>query len=462
MSKSRTNFLRQPLRPRRPNRALASTFLTMIAVGTLFLMLPWSTPGRSGLGAVDALFMATSASCVTGLAVIDPATELTGFGQFVILAMIQLGGLGIMTLSGAAILAATGRLGARDKAALLQVLDADGIGPVPRMIRFILLYTLGFEVVGVLALLAIWSGPNDPGTFDAIFHAVSAFCNAGFSTFSDSLVGFRGDVAVHAVLGTLIVAGGLGFAVLWNLTLLAVSTFRRRVLRDGHAKRTRLTLHSKIVLAVTTMLLVVGAASFFAFEAGNTLRDASPGETTLACGFQSITTRTAGFHTVDVAELRPPTRLVMMGLMFIGAAPGSTAGGVKVTTFALLALAVLALARGNEEGLVVAFRRNVSAATMRKALAIIFLFGNAVGFATLALLVTEGRGLEETLFEVVSAIATVGLGTGLTPELSPIGKAIVTCLMFAGRIGPLGLVIAMSGPKPRVTLQYPEERVVVG
>jgi len=442
-----------------PTRLVVRIFAILILGGTFLLRQPAATASGEAMPFFDALFTSASATCVTGLIVVDTETYFSPFGKTVILLLIQLGGLGIMTLAAFVTVALGRRLGIAEKSRLRDALDASHLEAVRPTILFIVAFTLVFEGVGVVVLYLRWSGdPSVPAPlFAAVFHAVSAFCNAGFSTFHDSLTRFRGDAAVNLTVVLLIVFGGLGFSVLWNLVRAFPEVFRRR-------RRPRLTLHTKVALLATALLLVVGSGGFLVLEWSRTLQGLGFGEKLWASLFQGATPRTAGFNTVEISSVGPATLFLLMGLMFCGGAPGSTAGGVKVTTIFVLAAAAVAIVRGREEGEVVAFRRRIPVDNVRRALGIVVFFFATTSVFALVLLATERHAFEGVLFETISAVNTVGLSTGVTPDLTPAGKILLTLLMFAGRIGPLTLAFAVSGQirRPKVRIEYPEARVMVG
>jgi len=441
---------------RRPFLVVILSFVLLIGAGTILLLLPAATRGEASMRFSDALFTATSAACVTGLVVEETGTYFSTFGHVVILVLIQLGGLGIMTLSAFVVLATLGRLGVRNKATLHGFLDIEGLGRVGTMIRFVVLFTFLFELAGAAAFYFLWRGDPEQGRplFDAVFHAVSAFCNAGFSTFEGNLAGLRDDAASLAVFAVLIVCGGLGFAVVWNLRTCAMDRLKGR--------RTRLTLHSKFVLIGTAVLIPAGVLPFLLFEWSASLEGMSATGKWVCALFHGVTPRTAGFNTIDYGQVTPASVLGTMGLMLAGGAPGSTAGGLKITTIVILGFAASALIQGREENNVAALGRNLPVTIVRKAMAITFFMGLSVLTGTLLLLMIEQTPLDVTLFETISALCTVGLSMGLTPELSVSGKLVVSLLMFVGRIGPLTVILALSGKTRRVHLQYPEERVMVG
>ncbi|HEX7117496.1 MAG TPA: TrkH family potassium uptake protein [Longimicrobiales bacterium] len=441
---------------------LVGSFLVLVALGTLALLtLPGLYTGER-LSFIDALFTATSAVCVTGLIVVDTATYFTTFGQAVVLGMIQLGGLGILTFTTVVILLLGGRITLRSQAVvgaggeILPQIDAR------RLVWAILRYTLVIEASGAFVLWLAWG--RDLGTLGAIwpavFHAISAFCNAGFSIFSDNLVGLAGRPLTLTVIMALIVIGGIGFLVLEELVLW----------RRGRARH-RLSLHSRLALLTTGILIVVGAALFVAFEWTNALAPfpwyVKPFEALML----SVTPRTAGYNTVDYAELTSASLVLTMLLMLVGGSPGSTAGGLKTTTVA--ALAVLALARIRGRTTAAAFGRTIPDTTIQRAIGLVVFVVALLASVLLVLQVTELGGIPFPLaegqflqlaFEVVSAFDTVGLSMGITPDLSPAGKLLIAFLMFIGRVGPLTLAASMTvaAERARVQYRYASEDVIIG
>lgn len=445
-----------------PAQILVLSFAAAIGLGTLLLMTPAAATGAP-LGLVDALFTATSATCVTGLVVVDTGTALSAFGQGVVLALIQLGGLGIMTYSSVFLLALGRRISFRGQALLEDTLGRGKRTPVRRLVRHVVAFTLIIEVAGALVLTAAFASnrPLGEALYQGVFHAVSAFCNAGFSLHADSLTQYRGSWPVNlAVLG-LIVLGGLGFLVLDDV---------KDAWADWRGGRVvRLRLHSKVVLAGSAGLTVLGAAGIWFFERGNALVGLTRGEAFLACVFQAVTPRTAGFNTLDYASLTDVTLFLTILLMFVGASPGSCGGGIKVTTAALLAALFRARLLGRRR--VSLFRRTVPDPTVARAVTIAvasFSFATVGIFLLLASEVgsaphgASGGSFLEYFFEVVSAFGTVGLSTGTTTSLSPPGRLLVTAVMFAGRLGPLTLAVAVGLRDERAKLWYAEENLMVG
>lgn len=435
----------------RPAQTVALGFAAAVLGGTLLLSLPLAVVELERVSLLEALFTATSAVTVTGLTVYDIGTFHTGFGQTVILGLIQLGGIGTMAASASLVVLAGRRLRLRATAALQESMDLQTLGQVAGQLRTILVVTLAAEGIGALLLLAAWAGhPAVPSPLSAaLFHAVSAFCNAGFSTFTTSLVPFRDHAPTNVIVGTLIVLGGLGFPVLHSLA--------ERVRRGG---RGRLSLHARLALLTSGLLLLVGAAGFLLLERDGMLAGLPWPSRFLAAAFQSVTARTAGFNTVDTASLRPATLWILMLLMFIGGCPGSTAGGIKTTTAAAMGATLWGILRGRER--VEVFGRTLPEDQVAKALAVVGVSAAAVAAATLGLLSLEGGEPLGLTFEAVSAFGTVGLSTGLTPELSPWGRLCVIAAMFIGRTGPLTLAFALAVGRARSRVRFPDEKIMIG
>jgi trk system potassium uptake protein TrkH len=444
-----------------PARAVIFGFASVILAGAVLLSLPQShMPGKT-LGVLDAVFTSTSAVCVTGLAVVNTGTTFSLFGQIVLLCLIQIGGLGIMTLAVFLALLVRNRISVREQSTTLSALDAGRSGNLHSLIRQILRFTFIIEASGALIIFSWhqWFAPR-PGMHDlldnlwyAIFHSVSAFCNAGFSTNADSLMTWTGDPIINLVVMTLIITGGIGFIVIGETrTWLAERLFNK--------KKTWLSLHSRLALGTTATLIIAGTVLFFFMEQGNTLQGASLGEGALASLFQSVTTRTAGFNTLDMAALTPAALLLCMALMFIGASPGSTGGGIKTTTFAVIWFAIGSIIR--DRRVVIAGKRSIPREVVNKALAITGCFLALIFTSTLLILMLQpGIDFIKVLFEVFSASATVGLSTGITASLEPLSRLVIIAAMFLGRIGPLTLIIAF-GSQSTSDIRYPRERIMTG
>jgi len=443
-----------------PVRFSVASFAGVILTGTALLKLPLASTAAP-VSLVDALFTATSATCVTGLAVVDTGKTFTLFGQLVVLALIQAGGLGILTLSNVFLLVAGGRVSLTGRLVIQDMFTRSGDRHLARLILSIVGLAFLIEATGAFFLFLRFSQHYPPvrALYLAVFHAVSAFCNAGFSLFSNNMVNYRADVLVNVTMYTLIVTGGLGFLVLTELT---------RRFPYSHRSWLRLSLHSKVVLVTTGCLILSGAGLLLAMEGSNTLRGLPGPEKVLAALFQSITARTAGFNTLDLGQFANGSLFMMIMLMFIGAGSGSCAGGVKVGTAATLSILAFSRLRGYEAPQI--FRRTFSQASVFRAMNVVLVSIMVVAVATLLLQITELSGISyaesrgkflEILFEVVSAFGTVGLSTGLTGTLSPAGKIVLCATMFIGRLGPLAVALAVSRQRT-VRFRYAEETIMIG
>ncbi|MBI2570863.1 MAG: hypothetical protein HYV63_27995 [Candidatus Schekmanbacteria bacterium] len=453
---------------------LTGSFVLIIVIGTLLLMLPTATTEELGISFVDALFTATSATCVTGLAVQDTPVAFTRLGHWILLALIQVGGLGLMTMTAFAATTLGSGLSLGETMRLKGILSSESLGQVRGSLAFILYSTILFELAGVVLLFVLAPLPGTPPAgagdlryvsdrlFAAIFHAVSAFCNAGFALHSDSLVSWRSAHAAGiGVVMVLIVAGGLGFRVHQDLWALVKWRLTGRKSAPEDARPWRIEVQTWIVLAATGTLLLSGTIGMAALETGTgALTDLSRGGSAYHALFESVTARTAGFNTVDIAAHTDAGLFFMIILMFIGASPGSTGGGIKTSTFALAALALWQMVT-NSSQVAVAHRR-VPHRAVESALVVVLLGAIIVGASTLFLLATQTVPLRDLLFESVSAFATVGLSTGVTPHLTDGGKLLLCAVMLVGRIGPLTLMLAMASRRPRPAFEYPSEDVMVG
>ena len=436
---------------RRPNavQTLALGFALLILAGACLLSLPAASRSGEGIPWTNAVFTAASASCVTGLTVYDTATRFSAFGQLVLLLLIQIGGLGFVTASLPAALLVRRRVGLRRRALLQDSVGALQLGGVVRLARRALLVTFLCEGLGA-ALLALWFCPRyglGRGIWMAVFHAVSAFCNAGFDLLGTgaSITTEAGEPLLNIVLMALIICGGLGFLV-WD-----------DILTHGrHFRRWR--LHSKMAFTVTLLLFAGGGIAFWFLEADHAFAGAGgPARVLMAC-FQSVTARTAGFASVDQTALSQGGVLLMLVLMFVGAASGSTGGGVKVNTFAVLILGVRARIWRQDD--VNVFRRRLDEADVHKAYstASIYMMGAVCGCMVLCV---QGAGLTDALYETFSAMSTVGLSRNLTPSLPTLSKWAVILMMFAGRVGSMS--VAMAVTKGRVNgLRYVPEKILIG
>jgi trk system potassium uptake protein TrkH len=436
-----------------PARLVPLAFLLAIGAGTGLLMLPAARAGEGSAPVLTALFTATSAVCVTGLTVVDTATYWSGFGQAVVLALVQVGGFGIM--SGATLLGllVTRRLRLSTRLVAQAETRSLALGDVVAVLRLVLLATVGIEVATAAALTLrlrlAYQEPWADAVWNGVFLAICAFNNAGFSTYSDNLVGFAADALVLGPIMAAVLLGGIGFPVL-------------RDLRRNPRRAARWSLHTKVTLLGTGLLLAGGTAVVLAYEWGNpaTLGPLGPGGRLLAAAFHSVMTRSGGFNIFDVGKMQPEALAVSYGLMMIGGGSAGTAGGIKVTTFLVLGFVVWAEIRGEPD--VTAFGRRISREVQRQALTVALLAVGFVGAATLLLLTISDLTLDAALFEVVSAFATVGLSTGATADLPPAGQALLVLLMFLGRVGTVTVATGLALRRRQRPYRYPEERPIVG
>ncbi len=444
----------------RPEGLLVTTFAGLIVVGTVALRLPTSHAGET-IGVLDALFTATSAVCVTGLITHDTATEFSRAGQVVILVLIQLGGLGLMTFGALAFQLFRRRVSFQSHAAMQDVFfQGEMRGSLRAALGQIVLFTVLIEAAGAVLLYAGMhvDGPPRGDAFCAVFLSISAYCNAGFSVYSDSAMGLRDSNLIMWTLMALIVLGGLGFAVLFEIRQRLWRRLRRQ--RGGPVMW---TLHARVVLAASFALVVGGAVLLL-------VTGLTEGETTLSSRvlnalFQSVTARTAGFNTVDIGALPVASLLVLIPLMFIGGSPGSCAGGIKTTSICVWLARVRARLTGQRD--VTLGQRRIPQDVVRRA-ALVFALAalwNLVGVGVLTMSEHVGHHdlrLEQVIFEQVSAFGTVGLSTGITPSLSVVGKIWIILSMFAGRLGPLTIALAVLQEQSAPVFRYPEERVMIG
>ena len=450
-------------------RTICCGFLVVIAVGTLLLMLPFATDDGSWNSPLVALFTATSAVCVTGLIVVDTGSDFSFWGQLIILLLIQVGGLGYMTTTTFLILLLGRRFDLRQKLAIQESFDRPFLhGNSRTLIRSIIATTLVFEILGILLMLNVFSKKYGTmkGLWYAIFHSISAWNNAGFSLFSDSLTGLDDSLTINFIIPLLIIFGGIGYQVIMELYMAIVHFVTR--------KRERLvfSLNFKVVISTTAILLLSGTIIFFLVEYPNpdTLGNLDLRGKILTAWFQSVTTRTAGFNSIDFGSMTFAGLLLTMGLMFIGASPSGTGGGIKTTTLRILTNCTRSVLRGNDE--VVMFEREISVPLILKAVAVVFGSTNMVVLITFLIYLNEGifhpsffesGGTSlQVLFEVISAFATVGLSAGITDKLSAISQLLLILTMYTGRVGILVFMAAIAGEtRPRV-VQYPEETLLVG
>ncbi|PAU94899.1 hypothetical protein CK503_05370 [Aliifodinibius salipaludis] len=436
-------------------RFLVYSFLSLIAVGTFLLMLPGATQDGLGLQFIDALFTSTSAVCVTGLIVVDTATHFTLFGELVILTLIQLGGIGIISFATFLFLFISGGLGVGQMNTIKGMVAEKNSSLVASTLKRVVGFTFAVEAVGAIAYYISWevSFPNQgQRILFSVFHAISAFCNAGFSLFTNSLADPANatNLGINITTMILIVLGGLGFTVIWEL-------IRKRT--DKSKWRSRLSIHTRTVLVTTAVLIIAGTGFILWMEWGNTLRGYSYGNKFMLSLFQSITTRTAGFNTVDTGAIGISATLVMMIFMFIGGSPASTAGGIKTTTFAVLMRSISMTIKGYNR--MELFKRTIPNSTIFRAVTVLLLAFSCISVSTILLSVVEDHAFLDLLFEEISAFATVGLSRGITGDLSAWGKFIIVVSMFLGRVGILTFMVAFASRMDTHKYEYPEETIMV-
>ncbi|NUW09409.1 TrkH family potassium uptake protein [Streptomyces sp. CAI-21] len=438
---------------RHPAQVVVAGFATAVAAGTGLLMLPVARAGPGGAGVMEALFTSTSAVCVTGLAVVDTPGYWSGFGQAVILALIQVGGFGIMTFASLLVLLVSHRIGLKARMTAAAETKTLGLGDVRSVVTGVVKVSLLLEAVTALALTLRFATDYDEpwprAAWLGVFHAVSAFNNAGFALYSDSLMGFVTDPWICLPIALAVIAGGLGFPVLFEL--------RRRF-----RKPRGWSLHTKIVLWASGVFLVGGTAFITALEWSNpaTLGPLDAQGKLLAGFFQGVMPRTAGFNSIDTSQMSPASWLGTDVLMFIGGASAGTAGGIKVTTFAVLFFVIYAEIRG--EGAVDIFHRRLHGDLQRQALTVVLLSVAAVAITTVVFMVFSDHTLDQSLFEVTSAFATVGLSTGITADLAPGLQLLLVALMFIGRLGPITVASALALRSRHRLYDLPEERPIIG
>ncbi len=441
------------------SRTVCLGFLAVITVGTILLMMPFSTSSGSWNDPIVSLFTATSAVCVTGLAVVDTGTHFSFWGQLCILLLAQIGGLGYMTTTTFLIMLIGRKFNLRQKIAIQRTLDRPGMSGSAQVIRSIIATTMIFEITGIFLLLPAFVpdyGWNQ-GIWLAVFHSISAWNNAGFSLFPDNLIGYQSSFLVVFTITMLIIFGGIGYQVILEVYL----WLRDRLLRKPQGLV--FSLDFKVATSTTLLLLFLGTIAFFAIEIRNTATLGSvnlPGQL-LSAWFQSVTTRTAGFNTIDIGKMTSAGLFISIALMFIGASPGGTGGGIKTTTLRVLTSCTKSILQGKEE--VLLYERKIAISLILKAVGVLVgSVGMLVLSTTLISLTDPTLSFIELLFEVVSAFGTVGLSTGITSSVSVPAKLILIVTMYVGRVGVLLLMAAMLGDPRPSRVHYPEENLLVG
>ncbi|WP_040950755.1 TrkH family potassium uptake protein [Gorillibacterium massiliense] len=439
-----------------PPQVLAFGFIAIIMIGAVLLSMPFSSASGKSQPFLDALFMSTSATCVTGLSLVTVAHHYTAFGEVVLLLLVQIGGLGFMTMASLISIVFGRKISFRERMILQEAMNQGSLDGIVRLIRKVLVYALTIELAGAILLTVrlLFEMPIGTALYFGVYHSISIFNNAGFDLFTGlpgrlgSLQHYVNDPFVNLVSVLLIILGGIGFIVIADLL--------------AFPRTRKLSLHSMVVLSMTGLLIVVGTIVIFIFEYTNpaTMQPLSHGGKLLASMFQSVSARSAGLATVDTASLRQATQFFIVILMFIGAAPGSSGGGIKVTTFAILVGVILAMLRGKED--VVMFHRRLPKERIYKAITFTMFSFIAVILSAMVLSTTENFSFLGILFETVSAYGTCGMSMGLTPSLSSFGKGFLSVIMFIGRLGPITLAFALT-PKPEKELfRYPEGNIRIG
>lgn len=433
-----------------PPRVLALGFAGLILIGALLLNLPIASKNGESIGFINALFTSASAVCVTGLVVVNTGEFWSLFGQIVIILLIQMGGLGFMTMATIVALIMGKKITIRERLVIKEQLNSETLSGLVKLTKYVVLSTFIIEGVGALLLatrfIPIYGLVK--GIWFSVFHSISSFCNAGFDIIGDSIAPFVGDTTINLTIAGLIIVGGLGFSVYIDIS------------REKSFKR--LHLHSKLVIVITVFLILIGTISIFIIENNNmfTLGKLSLKEKILASFFQAVVPRTAGYYSVNIGFLYDTTVFLMIILMFIGGSPGSTAGGIKTTTFGAIALTTISIIKGEKD--VVVFKKRISDEIINRSLAIVSVGMILVILVSFILTITEGAMFLDILFETTSAFATVGLTRGITPYLSNFGKIIITLTMYAGRVGPLTMAFAFGNKKTHMKYRYSEGNILVG
>ncbi|AVH64282.1 TrkH family potassium uptake protein [Nostoc sp. 'Peltigera membranacea cyanobiont' N6] len=440
-------------------RTICLGFLAVIAVGTILLMMPFSTSNGAWNNLIVALFTSTSAVCVTGLSVVDPGTYFSFWGQFFIALLAQIGGLGYMTTTTFLILLIGRRFDMRQKIAIQQALDRPGMSGSTQVIRSIIATTLIFEITGTFLLLPAfvpeygWS----KGLWLAIFHSINAWNNAGFSLFKDNLIGYQSSFLVVFTITMLIIFGGIGYQVILEMYL----WLRDRIFKK--IQNQMFSLDFKVATSTTLILLILGTFAFFCIEIRNpeTFGYLNLRDQILLAWFQSVTPRTAGFNTIDIGKMTTAGLFITIALMFIGASPGGTGGGMKTTTLRVLTSCTKTILQGKEE--VLLYDRKIAISLILKAVGVLVASVTTVILATILISLTDPTlDFIQILFEVVSAFATVGLSTGITGSITTTAKLILIMTMYIGRVGVLLLMSAILGDPRPTRIHYPEENLLVG
>jgi potassium uptake TrkH family protein len=446
------------------------SFILVILIGTLLLMLPNATV--NGISWIDAFFTATSAVCVTGLIVVDTATAFTGMGKTILMILFQIGGLGMMTFTSFFGFFFKGSQSLQSQLFLKDYINEDNIGKIGSTLIKIILFTLGFELLVALGIFLIVDSDLFNSIADrlffAVFHSISAFCNAGFSTLTNGLyeVGFRTEYHIHLILAISIIVGGIGFPVIVSYAQVVKRVcnnwFNIWIKKDSFYHHTPriFNINTSLTTVSTLILLVVGFVTYWTFEERNTLAGLTGYGKFVTAFFGSVTPRTAGFNTVDMTQLAVPTVLIYLIMMWIGASPGSTGGGLKTTTFAVAVLNAISIAKGKDR--VEVFNRQIDPETVRKAFAVMLLSFIVIGLGVfLVLFFNPELDVLDVAFEVFSAFSTVGLSLGITAKLTTGSKIVISIIMFLGRVGTLTVLVAFIKKTRSLRYKYPQEGVFI-
>lgn len=432
-----------------PPLVLSLGFAILITFGGVLLSLPFFTKSGEATDLVDSMFVAASASCVTGLTPVNTFEHWNTYGHVLLIILIQIGGLGVMSLASIIPLILGKKIGMKSRQILKEQLNVESLEGMIVLFKYVLVFTFGIEILGAILLSFRFIPLYGAGTgiWYSIFHSISAFCNAGFDILGDSIYPFRDDILVNLTLSALVIVGGLGFVVTSEL-------FRRRSFE-------KISTHSKLVLLISGALLLLGTVMFLFLENGDgVLQYESVKGSILESFFQSVVARTAGFYSVDLSKIKDSTALMLMGLMFVGGSPGSTAGGIKTTTLGVLFISTHAVVRGESEPVV--FGRHIGMDVVRKALAIFLVSITIVLSVSFILTITESARLVDILYETVSALATVGASKGITADLSDVGKILITFCMYLGRLGPMTMAFAFGMKDKKSLIRYPESFISIG
>lgn len=430
---------------------LALGFLIAIFIGGIILALPISSASGEATNFFDAIFTSTSAVCITGLVILDTSTYWSTFGQMVIMILIEVGGLGFMTFGVLISLVLGKKITLRERLIMQEAMNTHSIQGLVKMVKYVLRFTISVQVFGAVLLSTQFIPEYGiyKGLFYSLFYSISSFCNAGFDLFGTSLINYSSNTTVILAISTLIIIGGLGFTV-----LLEIYEFK---------SIKKFSVHSKLVLITTLILILIGTLLMFVFEGNNvkTIANMNMKDKILNSFFASVSPRTAGFNSISTTGMTSVSKFLTIILMFIGGSPGSTAGGLKTVTFAILVLTIISVIRGREDAEI--FGRRFGKGVVYKAFTMLFITASLVIMFTMILLFTEvNASFMDILYEVTSAFSTAGLTLGLTPKLSPIGKALIMIMMYFGRLGPLTVMLALTRKHKKSGYKYPEGKILIG